>query len=82
MAKKVTFSNGDFTKDSMIGVGSISSKGVIVKDNSSAMITNIIEPDEVKRYIIREEIEKIVDASEAGGFYQPDWEKLLKDEDL
>lgn len=82
MAKKVFFSNGDFAKDTMIGVGSMSSKGVIVKDNSSAMITNIIEPDEVKRFIIREEIEKIVDACDAGDFYQPVWEELLKDEDL
>jgi hypothetical protein len=82
MAKKIFFPNGDFARDSMIGVGTLTSKGVMVKDNNSSMLSNIIEPDEVKRFLIREEIEKIVDACDAGRFYQPDWNQLLKDDDL
>lgn len=80
MAKKVYFPYTGFTKDSMIAMASMSSKGVMIRDNNSAMIINIIEHDERKRAIIMEEVEKIVDACEANSFYQPNWNELLKDE--
>lgn len=81
MAKKVKFSNDDFGKDSMIAYVQMSSKGVMVRDNNSSIMANIIEPDEFKRKLIRSEIEKIMDACEAGDFYQPDWSTAIYGED-
>jgi hypothetical protein len=79
-AKTVFFSNDDACKDEVIAVTMMSSKGVMLKDKNGSMITNIIEPDEDKRIIIRKHVLEIMVASENGKNYQPDWKNLLKDD--
>lgn len=75
MAIKIKYPNGDYSKDTVIGSVSMSSKGIMVKDDNSSMITNIVEPNLDKKIIIRNELEKVLDAAMSGGAYCPDWEK-------
>jgi hypothetical protein len=77
MAIKIVYPNGDFSKDTVIGSVSVSSKGVMVKDDNSSMITNIVEPDKEKKVIIRDELEKVLDAAMSGDAYCPDWKKAF-----
>jgi hypothetical protein len=77
MAIKIVYPNGDFSKDTVIGSVSMSSKGVMVKDDNSSMLTNIVEPNHEKKLIIRDELEKVLDSAMSGGDYHPDWEKCF-----
>lgn len=79
-AKTVFLPNDDACKDDIIAGVSMSSKGVMLKEKGGSMITNIIEPCEEKRVLIRKHMVDVMVASEGGKNYQPDWESIFHDD--
>jgi hypothetical protein len=77
MAIKIVYPNGDYSKNTAIGSVSMSSRGIMVKDDNSSMLTNIVESNLEKKLIIRSELEKVLDSAMSGGNYHPDWEKCF-----